>query len=129
MALGPVEIRHLALRRTLLFGYRRRDVDQFLAEIADSFQDLYRRRTLDNRWRERTDVAVHPRGSASRGEKPGGPEGARVFSDLSGQAMDAGDAATVTISYADSRRGQVVLNVLASEIDDLARRGKRGRCP
>lgn len=47
MALTPVEIRHLKPSRGL-FGYRREAVDELLAEIADSFEDV---------WRGRADLA------------------------------------------------------------------------
>jgi hypothetical protein len=54
-------------------------------------------------------------------------------SDLSGKAIDEKDAATVTIKYADARRGQVVLDVNANEVSDLASKGvkqaRRGRKP
>jgi hypothetical protein len=54
-------------------------------------------------------------------------------SDLTGSAIDEKDAATVTIKYADARRGQVVLDVNASEVEDLAAKGtkqaRRGRKP
>ncbi len=54
-------------------------------------------------------------------------------SDLTGQTIDEKDAATVTIRYSDARRGQVVLDVNASEVDDLAEKGtkqaRRGRKP
>jgi hypothetical protein len=54
-------------------------------------------------------------------------------SDLTGKSIDEKDAATVTIRYADARRGQVVLDVNASEVDDLAAKGikqaRRGRKP
>ncbi len=54
-------------------------------------------------------------------------------SDLTGKSIDDKDAATVTIRYADARRGQVVLDVNASEVDDLAAKGvkqaRRGRKP
>jgi hypothetical protein len=54
-------------------------------------------------------------------------------SDLSGKAIDEKDAATVTIRYSDARRGQVHLDVNASEVDDLAAKGtkqaRRGRKP
>jgi len=46
-------------------------------------------------------------------------------SDLTGREIDEKDAATVTIRYADARRGQVVLDVNASEVDDLASKGQR----
>jgi cell division initiation protein len=48
MPLTPVEIRHVALRRTWLRGYRRAGVDQLLEEIADSFEEV---------WRERADLS------------------------------------------------------------------------
>lgn len=56
-----------------------------------------------------------------------------IVSDLTGQELDEKDAATVTIKYADARRGQVVLDVNAAEVDDLAAKGqrqaRRGRRP
>jgi cell division initiation protein len=48
MALTPVEIRHVELRRTWLRGYRRSAVERLLTDIADSFEDV---------WRERADLA------------------------------------------------------------------------
>jgi hypothetical protein len=52
-------------------------------------------------------------------------------SDLTGRTIDETDAATVTIKYFDARRGQVVLDVNASEVADLAAKGvkqaRRGR--
>ncbi len=54
-------------------------------------------------------------------------------SDLSGQEINENDAATLTIKYADARRGIVVLDVNASEVEDLASKGqkqaRRGRRP
>jgi hypothetical protein len=54
-------------------------------------------------------------------------------SDLTGKEIDEKNAATVTIRYADARRGQVVLDVNADEVDDLAAKGtkqaRRGRRP
>ena len=47
MALTPVEVRHIRLRRGL-FGYRRAAVDEALEEVAASFEDV---------WRERADLA------------------------------------------------------------------------
>jgi cell division initiation protein len=48
MALTPVEIRHVELRRSWFRGYRRGIVDRLLSEIADSFESV---------WRERADLA------------------------------------------------------------------------
>jgi hypothetical protein len=54
-------------------------------------------------------------------------------SDLTGKSIDDKDAATVTIKYADARRGLVVLDVNASEVAELASKGvkqaRRGRRP
>lgn len=54
-------------------------------------------------------------------------------SDLTGKTIDEKDAATVTIKYADARKGQVVLDVNADEVADLAAKGakqaRRGRKP
>jgi cell division initiation protein len=47
MSLTPVEIRHVSLPRRLLGGYRRAPVDDVLARVADSFEDV---------WRERADL-------------------------------------------------------------------------
>ena len=48
MALTPVEIRHVELRRTWFRGYRRGIVERLLTDIADSFEEV---------WRERADLA------------------------------------------------------------------------
>ena len=57
-----------------------------------------------------------------------------LVSDLTGKEIrDEKHSAQVVIKYGDARRGQVTLDVLASEVDDLARRGRktarRGRRP
>jgi hypothetical protein len=56
-----------------------------------------------------------------------------LVSDLTGKEIDPKDGAVVTIRYADARRGQVVLDVNASEVEELARKGtkqgRRGRRP
>jgi hypothetical protein len=56
-----------------------------------------------------------------------------VVSDLTGKEIDERDSAQVIIKYTDARRGQVVLDVNASEVDDLASKGtrqaRRGRKP
>jgi hypothetical protein len=78
---------------------------------------------------------------AFRGDNPQPSESRRyqmarktIFvSDLTGRTIDEKDAATVTIKYADARRGQVMLDVNAAEVDDLASKGtkqaRRGRKP
>ena len=54
-----------------------------------------------------------------------------LVSDISGREIPDRDAAKVTITYSDARRGQIVLDVLSSEVDDLASKGtkqaRRGR--
>lgn len=47
MALTPVEIRHIRLRKAL-FGYQTRQTDELLADIVDSFEDV---------WRDRADLS------------------------------------------------------------------------
>jgi cell division initiation protein len=43
MTITPVELHHIALKRGLL-GYRRKPVDDLIAEIADSFEEVWRQR-------------------------------------------------------------------------------------
>lgn len=54
-------------------------------------------------------------------------------SDLTGEEIRERDGAQVIIKYHDARRGQVVLDVNADEVQDLARQGqkqaRRGRRP
>lgn len=56
-----------------------------------------------------------------------------IVSDLSGNEIEEREAAKVTITYADARRGQIVLDVNASEVEELASKGtrqaRRGRRP
>jgi hypothetical protein len=46
-------------------------------------------------------------------------------SDLTGRTIDEKDAATVTIRYSDARKGQVVLDVNAAEVEDVAAKGTK----
>jgi hypothetical protein len=50
-----------------------------------------------------------------------------IVSDLTGKEIEAKEAARVTITYADARRGQVVLDVNAEEVADLARKARDRR--
>ena len=56
-----------------------------------------------------------------------------VVSDLTGREISEDQGAQVIIKYADARRGQVVLDVNADEVSDLAGKGtkqaRRGRKP
>ena len=55
------------------------------------------------------------------------------ISDLSGEAIEDGDAARVVITYSDARRGVIVLDARASELEEMAAKGtkqaRRGRRP
>jgi sporulation protein YlmC with PRC-barrel domain len=55
------------------------------------------------------------------------------ISDLTGKEISEKDAAKLTITYGDARRGQIVLDVNASEVEDIAVKGvkqaRRGRKP
>ena len=44
MRYTPVELRHIELGRTMLGGYGRRETDQLLEDIAESFEDVWRER-------------------------------------------------------------------------------------
>ena len=46
-------------------------------------------------------------------------------SDLTGDEIRDSQHAEVVINYGDARRGRVVLDVNADEVDDLARKGRR----
>ena len=54
-------------------------------------------------------------------------------SDLTGNTIDERNGAKLTIAYHDARKGTVVLDVNADEVEDLARKGRkqarRGRKP
>jgi hypothetical protein len=56
-----------------------------------------------------------------------------LVSDLTGAEIEDGKEAQLVIKYQDARRGQVVLDVNADEVEDLARKGqrqaRRGRRP
>jgi hypothetical protein len=56
-----------------------------------------------------------------------------LVSDLTGQEIEQKDAAQLIIRYTDARRGQIILDVTATEVEDLAargqRQGRRGRRP
>jgi hypothetical protein len=57
-----------------------------------------------------------------------------LVSDISGSEIrDVKDSATITITYGDARRGVIRLDVLASEVEDWAKKGtqqrRRGRRP
>ena len=56
-----------------------------------------------------------------------------LVSDISGKEINEKDSAKVTITYSDARKGQIVLDVNASEVADLAAKGtqqkRRGRRP
>jgi hypothetical protein len=57
-----------------------------------------------------------------------------LVSDISGRTIDdVKDSARVTITYGDARRGTVVLDALASEVESWAAQGtkqaRRGRKP
>ena len=43
MTMSPVELHHIRLKRSLL-GYRRGAVDELIAEVADSFEEVWRQR-------------------------------------------------------------------------------------
>lgn len=55
------------------------------------------------------------------------------ISDLSGQTISEGSGATITIKFADARKGTYVLDVTDAEGEELGQKGRkqarRGRRP
>lgn len=49
-----------------------------------------------------------------------------LVSDLSGEQIAPGNEAQVVINYPDARKGRVTLDVAASEVEEMASKGKRG---
>ena len=47
MAIAPVEIRHVRLKKSFFGGYRKKRVNELLEEISESFEEV---------WREREDL-------------------------------------------------------------------------
>lgn len=56
-----------------------------------------------------------------------------MVSDLSGEGIDEGKGATVSIKFADVRKGTIVLDVTDGEAEEMGRKGRkqarRGRRP
>jgi hypothetical protein len=56
-----------------------------------------------------------------------------LVSDLSGQEIEDGKGATVTINFQDARRGTIVLDVTDAEAEKMGKngrkQGRRGRRP
>jgi hypothetical protein len=48
-----------------------------------------------------------------------------LVSDLSGSEVEEGKAATITIKFADARKGIYVLDVTENEAEELGRKGRR----
>lgn len=46
-------------------------------------------------------------------------------SDLSGQPIEEGKGATITIKFADARKGVYVLDVSDAEAEELGQKGRR----
>jgi hypothetical protein len=67
------------------------------------------------------------------GGRPAWPASRSSFPTYLAEIRDEKDSAKVAITYGDARRARVELDVLASEVDDLANKGKktakRGRKP
>src|SRR5919199_1069994 len=50
MPYTPVELRHVRIGKSLFGGYKRRQTEELLEEVADSFEEV---------WRERAELADH----------------------------------------------------------------------
>ena len=111
MALTPVEIRHQEPRRAWLRGYRRKEVDHLLTEIADSFESVWRERAdLADRLDElEAEAAKHHELEALLRSTLVSAE--RAAQDMKEQARRESDL-TVQEAHAESRR---ILRAAASE--------------
>jgi hypothetical protein len=56
-----------------------------------------------------------------------------LVSDISGKEIEEGKGASITVKFADARKGVYVLDVTEAEAEDLGRKGRkqarRGRRP
>lgn len=56
-----------------------------------------------------------------------------MVSDLSGQEIEDGKGATVSIKFTDARKGTIILDVTDQEAEEIGRKGRkqarRGRRP
>lgn len=50
-----------------------------------------------------------------------------LVSDLTGEQIQPGQEASVAITYPDARKGRVTLDVAASEVAEMASKGKQGK--
>src|SRR4051812_3009093 len=135
MALTPVEIRHIQLRRGL-FGYRRPAVHRMMDEIADSFEAVWRERSqLVERVEElETEVARHVElegllrstlvsaERASRDLKDAAhTEAALIVTEANAEARKVMRAATTEKEQlmGDVRRAQALLRTALSVVDEI----------
>jgi cell division initiation protein len=90
MSLTPVEIRHVKLGRRP-FGYDRTEVDRLLAEIASSFEDVWRERAdlRDEIERFEGELALHKEVEAALRNSLVGAE--RMAEEIKAHARREGD--------------------------------------
>jgi hypothetical protein len=48
-----------------------------------------------------------------------------LVSDLTGKEIDERNAARITVTYSDARRGTIVIDANADEVTDLASKGRK----
>jgi cell division initiation protein len=112
MALTPVEIKHIKLRRSLVRGYDTQAVDELLDDIAISFEDV---------WRDRADLAdkvEHLEAELLR---------YRELEALLRTTLVSAERASQELKEQASREAQVVLSEAEAEARSITQRARAER--
>jgi cell division initiation protein len=142
MSLAPVEINHVELGWSL-FGYRRSAVDRLLAEIAQSFEEVWRERAeLADRHEQLEDELLRHRELESllRETLVSAERSAQELKDQARREVDAmlteahAEARAITQQalaererlLAESRRVRAVLRSALATVEEVEEREKRG---
>jgi cell division initiation protein len=109
MALTPVEIRHLKPAKTLFRGYKCQSIDDLLAEIALSFEDV---------WRERADLADNVEQLESA------LVNYRELEALLRTTLVSAERAAATVKEQAGKEAQLILEEARAEARDITRRAR-----
>ena len=145
MAIAPVEIRHVTLKKSFFGGYRKQRVNELLDEIADSFEEVWREREdLRDKVRPARDrAAAAPRArercSARRLSPPRSPPSSsrtRRAPRPSSSSREAHTAARSITQDAlaererlsgEATRVRALLQAALTSVDGIASRGTQAR--
>lgn len=108
MSLTPVEIRHVKLGRGV--GYKRESVDRLLADVVQSFEDV---------WRDRADLADRVEALGQELERYKEMEG------ILRSTLVSAESAAADLRERARREAQVILDEARSEARSIAREAER----